>query len=427
MGLRKPRLTGVAAASAAAIPLVLLASVAKAQPSMPTAGPPGALDAPVGSGVMERRMVVRLQARAVYDNAVTRGVPTFVPGATERQRQDDILYSPNARLDILQPIGAAYYGFAQGNVGYQFYQKEPKLDGARVGVSSGVGGQLGRCQGSLAGNYARSQRDTEDLTLGVTRSIRESMGAQVSSSCAAIAGIQVQLGANYNRSTNSRTRGTVDSEAYGFSGGLGYGNRALGSISLVGQYQVSEYQRGNLGPGLPMSSGTKVYSVGLQYSRPIGTRLMGRIGLGYVTVDPSDSVLPSRQTFSADVNLLYSPTERLSASFSYRRGIVPSNIAGIDYTISGSARIGVSYALSDRLQASAGVSYRSRSNKGVIDLDLVGAPRNDDSLSYSASLSASIGRKSTVSLDATYQDRSTNVQSLSYDSVRVGITASTSF
>ena len=57
----------------------------------------------------------------------------------------------------------------------------------------------------------------------------------------------------------------------------------------------------------------------------------------------------------------------------------------------------------------------------------LGAPTQEEIWSVRSGVSMTVGRLATVSLDAQYQDRSADVQDLSFDSVRVGVTTSVLF
>jgi hypothetical protein len=388
-----------------------LASAAAAQPSMPSVGP---------TGGPERRVDFSLRAAAVYDSAVPRR--NVGPAATDRRRED-VLYSPSAGVDVVLPLGR-FYTFAQGDVGYEFYQSDPKLNSDRIDVVAGAGGKVGPCGGSVSGSWARGRTRSEDLTLGFTDNVQESQSISGQLQCAPVAGLTFGGGAAYAESNNTAARGVVDSESVSLNGFIGYQNRALGSVSLIAQYQDTDNMRSGLVP-IVQSPGIEVSNVGLQYERPIGRRLLGRIGLGYGTVKSPG--LPDNDSLTADVALTYTPSSRLTARLSYRRYASSTIIEGVDYVLNEQFRGDLTYNLTSRISLRAGADWLERSNRGQIDPNLVGAPSNEEVVRATAGVSAKIGQRSTISLDAQYQDRRADVPALSFDSVRVGLVASTSF
>ena len=89
--------------------------------------------------------------------------------------------------------------------------------------------------------------------------------------------------------------------------------------------------------------------------------------------------------------------------------------------------LNASYRLSERIRTTLGAGYTRRSYKGQVDPRSLGAPTQEEIWSVRSGVSMTVGRLATVSLDAQYQDRSADVQDLSFDSVRVGVTTSVLF
>jgi hypothetical protein len=382
---------------------------------MPSSGP---------SGGTARRVDVALQVSASYDSAVSRPDASGTAGVS--RREDDILYSPNAALDIVYPVGRIYT-FAQGTAGYEFYHRNPKLNSDRIDLTGGVGGSLGACGGSLIVGWARGQTRTEELTLGFVENVQESTSFAVQAQCAPVAGLTASLGVSYSETENTAPRGVRNSEGSGVNASIGYTNRSLGSVALFGSYQESDYSQTSVGPTPPppMSPGIKTYNAGLQYERPLGRKLLGRVALGYGLVKTPG--LPDNENLTADIALNYQPTARVSTSFVYRRNASSTFIEGTDYILNDQVQADVSYNLSSRLRARLGAGWTQRSYRGRIDPRLVGAASEEEVVRLSSGLLVSVGRRATISLDAQYLDRRTDVPALSYDSIRVGVTASTSF
>jgi hypothetical protein len=398
-----------------ALSATIYAAPSLAQTSMPAIGPEG------GGG---RRMNVEVRGRVLYDSAVTRSPPPGSPPGTLRQW--DVLYSPGVSMDIVQPLGS-FYTYVQGRAGYEFYQRNPKLNSTRLNLSTGAGGALGPCNLEVTGAWARGQIQVQDLTLGVTQNEQEVVSAGLQANCATSSGFFTQAGVQVTRVDNSAARGVVDNEGINYNAGAGYGNPALGTIQAIVQYQRSDYMYEDIPVGVVPSPGVDVVNYGLQYERPIGRRLLGRVGVGYSVVDVRSGTDDKNGSYTADVSLTYTPNRRVVGNLAYRRNASPSTLTGIDYILLESVDAQVTYRLTPRLQAQFGGSWTDRSYKGQIDPLLVGAPQNEEVVRGSLGVSLRVGRKSTISLDGAYQDRRTNVPELSYDSVQAGLTVATSF
>ena len=102
-------------------------------------------------------------------------------------------------------------------------------------------------------------------------------------------------------------------------------------------------------------------------------------------------------------------------------------LAGVDYVLLDSAEAQITYRFSPRLEGRIGAGWSDRSYRGRIDPALVGSASEEEIVRGEAGLLLRVGRQSTISLDAEYQDRQTNIPELSFDAVRAGVTLSTSF
>lgn len=401
-------------ALAPAFVLAGVGAAASAQQSMPTVGP-------TGGG--ERRIHASVHVRALYDSAVSRGSLSGAPGAIRRA---DVLYSPGVDADIVLPVGRLYT-YLQGSAGYEFYQRQSKFNQERLDLKGGGGARIGPCTAGVALGWNRGRTQTEDLTLGVRNNVQETRTAALQTQCMPLAGIATTLVVDYSDTNNTAVSGVVDNETVGVNGSIGYGNRRLGTLSVVGQYQTTDYSRDNTLPGLMSADGIDVWNVGLQYQREVGNRLEGRIGVGYGRVKTRAGTTRDNSTMTADVGLNYAVSSRLRAGLSYSRNASSTIIEGIDYILNDQAQATVAYSLSPRLSANAAVGWTKRRYKGEVDPLLLGTPRNEEIVRVSTGVSMRVGRRSTLSLDAQYQDRNTDVPTLSFDSVRVGVTAATSF
>jgi hypothetical protein len=391
-----------------------LAYDAAAQPPIPSAG----------QGAFDRHVTVSLQASATYDDGLSTTAAS--EGSPSSLRRSDVIYAPNAAVDISLPFGRVWT-FAAGDIGYDFYQSDSDFNSSRIGLTAGASTTVGVCGASVTGNIARGQRGAEDLTRRVTRNISDSRSIALQAQCAPIAGFTTSAGVSYTNIRNSADAGVVDSEGTSFNGSIGYQNRALGSVQVVGQYARQDSRPKSPTPGIPTAPGTEIYNVALQYGRPIGRKLDGHVGAGYGNVVTRTAGVGDDSFLFADVGLNYRATSRLSADLSARRNASSTYLEGIDYILNTQVRAGLSYAVSPRLGTTLGLGWSKRRYKGQIDPAVIGALSEDEVFTVSAGLSYAVGDRSNVSLSASYQDRQANEVALSFESFRASIVASTSF
>ena len=369
-----------------------------------------------------RSATLQVRARATYDTNVARG--NSVVAAARNVRKDDILYAPSAKVDVVWPVGRQSV-FLQGTAGYEFYQYNKKLQREQIALTGGATGSAGPCQGTLTGGYSRRQSDLADLTLLVTKNTQEATTVGVQTSCLIGGGVGGNLSVQRVHLTNSATVGVVNSDVTSVQTGLSYQNRALGAVSLIAGYSEANYG-GQPGILLATNLGFTTRSLGVSYSRPIGTRLQGQAAFSYSTVESSGAAGQSHVGLTGSAALSYRASSRLNATLSYQRSIAPSILQGSSYNLQQSLALDARYTVSSRVTAGAGASWSKRNYRGV-------APAasslivDDDLKAVFASLQLSVGRNASLGLDARREVRNTNLTIFDYTAYRVGITATQSF
>ena len=369
-----------------------------------------------------RKLDFQVIGRVVYDSNSARGAS---PLATVRKlQQDDILYSPSARIDAALPIGRQAV-FVNGAVGYDFRQNNKQLNRERIDVSAGVAGSAGPCGLTATGSFSRSQSDIADLIAEVTKNTEQRVSYGLQGNCGIGAGLSVNLGGTHSRSTNSAEgQGLVSSTSEGLSGGINYGNRTLGVLGLVASYSTSGYDDR---PGMPLQSdGFNSYSAGVNYSRPIGTRLQGQLSLFYSQTQQKGPLEDQFTGLTGSGTLTYRATSRLRATLGYQRGVSATNQQGSSYSLSQSVQLNLGYALTSRIRTSIGARGYKRDYRGG------GMPppsqiSNERGYSIFGSTSLSLGRDMSLALDASRDVRNTNLTVFDYRGYRVGLSATKSF
>lgn len=375
-----------------------------------------------------RKVQTQILGRVVYDSNAARGSN---PLAERRDvRQDDILYSPSVRVDIVLPL-ARQMVFLNGNVGYEFRQYNKQLERERIELQGGVGGSLGPCAATATVGYSRAQSDLADLSIEVTKNTEERITYGVQNQCGIGGGFSAFAGVTRGTSSNSAAaQSVIDATTDSFSGGLNYSNRAIGTVGLNATYSRTDYNGEEDAAPNPTgfrAEGFEAMSFGVNLSRPIGNRLAGTASLAYTTTQQKGTVRDEFKGLTGSGSLTYRASPRLSATLSYQRGATATIQQGTSYAVTQNIGLTAGYTLSSRIRTSLGARYYKRDFRGE-DLAVVrNQITNEDGTSIFGSVSFSIGRDMSLTLDASRDARNTNLTEFDYTGYRVGLTATKTF
>lgn len=355
--------------------LLLIGSGEAAIAQTTSARPPsfGASPRP-SAGAPARRMNIRAAVDVGYDSNVfgineallrARGVPLG-------RSKDDVTVTPSIQLDILLPLGRQSV-FAQGSIGYDFHSNNGRLDRERINLGLGANLQVtSGCSASVTGNYLRQRSNAGDVYAVsdvplVRRTNTEelrSIGAQAL--CGGAIGLTPGFGYSHSETRNTNPFFKLnDSNRDSFNLSLGYSRPTLGRISVYGTYSEGEYLNRNiLGlpgviAGLP-ADGIKSYSAGVQYERNIGTRLSGRVALGYSWVDPKSPFSSKFRGASYSAALNYDPSDRLGIDLLVARSVDLPNSAFASYSITDVYSVNATYRLNERTSVNFGAARQKR-------------------------------------------------------------------
>ncbi len=372
-------------------------------------------------GLAGKRWVVELQASSIYDSNVARGSDAVA--AARKLRKGEFTYSPNANINIGQPIFGQQL-FLAGDVGYTFHQYNKRLKSEQIGLQGGVRTGYGPCGLTLVGGLNKGQSDLSQIDLSVSRNNQRSTSAAVNVSCNPLQGIGVTGGYTYAETRNSSEIRTQDSHQESGSMGVTYTNRLLGTLSINGNYSQTGYD--NAEPGDPFTpQGFHQYSGGVSIARPIGTRLTGQAQINY-TDQTTDGGGAGFKGLTGSGTLTYRVNPRVGLSLSYQRGSQASIQEGASFVVSQSADFGLNYRLSQRLNLNLGGHGRRQSYRGqtvILPTSLI----SDESYGVSSSLSLKVGRNSSISASAGYDERNAKPSIYDYSAYRIGVSVSTTF
>lgn len=379
----------------------------------------------------------------LYDSNQLR--TTAVGGPSGQAHPDDLRYSP-ALSAIYDRVGGRATLSVNALVGRDFYQYNSKLDRNHFGAGGLLTYPLASCRATGSGNYSSRQAGTRDFGNQASpvvepvvlppddvgrvidnRQIATSYGAGVN--CGSDTG-RLSFGGNYNHSSLSNGAGIrriADSNSDVFSGSVGIGILRPGQLQLVGSYSTIGYPNRSSTIGLPsplpvaLSGGVKTYRGGLTFTRPIGSRLSGSIGVSYLTARP---VGPQTSYTSPayNVSLTYTPGTRLAFTVLGSRDIIASTTVGALFRVVDIIRATASYDVSASISANLNLGLTSNNYQGAFAIAGEPARKTDSSKIVGVGISYSPRPLYNVGVFANETFRTANPNLFNYTSTRVGLT-----
>ncbi len=360
----------------------------------------------------------------------------------------DIRYSPFGRIGYGHLLGRGSISL-DGLVGHDFFQYNSGLNRNRFGAGGVLTTPVGaRCSVVANGNYANRQNGLSDFAdTGVAlppaagdlppddvgrlidnRQIFVSYGANAN--CGSPGGrLSAGGGASHSSLDNGsplRRFANSNSNVYSLFAGLGVFRP--GQLQINGSYSTIAYPNRLILPGATVSpvgfnTGVKSYRAGLTYSRPIGTKLTGSIGLSYLTARPDGGQSP----YSApayDLSLSYRPGTRLSFSAVGSRSIVSSGTAGALFRVVDLIALTTTYEISTTISAHANAGLTVNNYKQPFDIPGEPARRTDSSKLIGLGVNYAPRPLYDVGINVNQTFRNSNSSFLNYNSTRASITLS---
>ena len=244
--------------------------------------------APARPATNARQFELGFDSQVEYDTNLPRS--SAAEAKLRNLVQEDVAYSPNARLNLRLPIGRQAF-FFNGSGGYVFHDSNTRLDSERLNVTSGFDTRLGPCQNRLAGSYQRSLADLQNVNLAsaVTDKV-EVKRAGIDIQCSRPTGVGVTFSASEDWNDHSLAQvAQQDSRGENYSTGLNYSRPALGTLTLFGSYGRTKFPHRPAVGG--QEQGYEVTAGGMTYDRHLGARIEGTVSVSYsevsqLAVDP---------------------------------------------------------------------------------------------------------------------------------------------
>lgn len=369
-----------------------------------------------------------LRARAQYDSNVARASGTAADMAGVEPA--DIRYTVSAAVDGGRRIGS-YQTFLRGSLSYDFYDKNKSLERWRGDLNGGASGRLGPCAAAVNAGYLRTLSELSPIRPTDPRNSVESVVSYgASTSCPIFGSIGGTVAVQRREISPSGSLVQVGSDTTTVTTSVGYVSRVFGQLSLFGSYGKTNYDQAATAT-LSAASGFENYSVGMQYTRPIGTRMSGSASISYFELkrdSASNPLLAGGDTNGLAWNLgvTYRASNRLSMDLNYTDSTGATARANSSYQHEKRAAASVRYQASRRLRASVRVDYSDRNFSGGANSAL-GLASSEQRFNYGGSITYDLGRNTSLSFDANRSKVETDQALLDYTAERAGVSVTTKF
>ncbi len=392
-------------------------------------------------------------AEVLYDSNQLRS------GISSSGHTDDFRYSPAGSIRYGHLLGRGSIS-VNGTVGHDFFQYNKFLDRNRFGAGATLTAQAGaRCSANAHGNYSNRQNGIgqfgnpaltstpvaaadpavppipDDVTVpdDIGRLIDNrqiSINYGLGATCGSPGG-RLSFGGAASRSSldnGSSLRSYANSNSNIYSLFVGLGVFRPGQLQVNGSYSTLSYPNNLVVPGAPVvpllrNTGVNSYNVGLRYSRPIGTKLTGSVGVSYLAARPSGG----QQPYSApgyNVSLSYRPGSRLNFSAFGSRSILSSTGAGALYRVVDSINFTTNYDISPTISAHANAGLTANNYKVPFAIPGEPARRSDSSKVVGIGANYRPRPLYDVGVYVSQSFRTSNASILNFNSTRASLTLS---
>lgn len=257
------------------------------------------------------------------------------------------------------------------NVGYDFYRRNQRLNRERIGLRGAAGVNVGPCLAEFEAQLDRRQSDLEGIALvnlPGEDSVRNTETVQVyrvEGRCGYVYGLRPSLGYEHSRGDNSNPlRDISDYKGNRVFGGLAYDHPVVGKAKLTYERESVDFDNRAATP-LAQFSGYRLDELRLQLSRDIGTLLNAEAMLAYNWLKPANSAAPDFKGTTWRLGATFKPGSRLQVRAVTERSLRPSLGSEALYMQQSFNEVRGSFALSERLTASAGFNVNKRDYRGA--------------------------------------------------------------
>ncbi len=333
----------------------------------------------------------------------------------------DTIFEPIVAGGLTLPIGLQSL-FVKGSLAYDFYSKNPELNGGAGHVEGGFDARLRDCKAKLTGGYSDQRTSLQDLTVAVTRNIEDTESIRLDGACGRTIGFGPTLSVVQQWSNNSATSlFASDFRSVTATAGIAYRRPTFGELSLFGSYGETDFpNRGLLMGPATIQDGYRNYSVGLRYDRRLGARIEGTIRIAYTTLDPYVAGVAGYEgiDYSADVSLRVS--ERLQAHVTVGQAPIPTIVSNATYSLESHYSAEADYTIGPKLSLKLIGSETNDRYSGaalVTGLDI----QRESVGTISGALRFQLSRRFALQINGSHQVRSANITIYNFTDDRVGL------
>jgi hypothetical protein len=362
------------------------------------------------------RFALEVRGHVAYDSNVAGGDKLIA--ALRQVQPEDTTYSVGTTATFQLPSGRNTL-FLIGSADFDRHDKNSVLDADNYVVSAGGSTQLGICNAGAQASYSHRLAQIQDITVPVAKNIADEESGNLSLTCGRRALVGSVTAGISKVDNNAKGNSFIDSTTRDAGASIGYQRRAFGTLSLTTSYTEVEYQNPPV-TILPSATGFHETSVGVRYSRKVGSRLSGSAGVHYTKLS-SDGTSLSSDAWGGDADLNYRVSPRLFLDLSYSLGNDASAAANAIFVRAETFRFSGDYKLNTRVSLRAAYAKSNDQYRGgrpsVLQI------RDSDDWEVSGGVAVKIGRKVSLTLDASHVDRKADISQYNYksDHVSVGI------
>jgi len=339
-------------------------------------------------------------------------------------KRSDWRVTPSLNIDIEKPVGRQVI-YLNGDVGYDFYARNRRLNRGRLLLNGGTRLQFSRCTGTVYGSLALRQTDLAEL-IDVQRASNTEHITTVGANarCGLASGLAPFAGVSRTWVTNSSDiRRYADYTMNQANGGIAYSRPVLGELALIASVKDANYPHRD--STLLLIDQFHVFSIGARYSRDIGSRLKGSAAINRTTVN-SGAGLPRYTGLTSDVSITALISDNIKTRLLWVRDVQPVNVGVGAFDIDSRLSADVDYGLSPRLTLSGGAGLIHRHIRG--QTLLLGPALQSERRTFEyARLTYKRSERTSVALDVRHESRSADPAIFNYHSTGVGLVLRTAF
>lgn len=365
---------------------------------------------------------ITLEFDVRHDSNVARG--SAQRAAQRGLVRSDERFTPTLDVELARPVGPHLFSI-NGNLGYDFYRRNGRLNRERLEIAGGADLHLSRCELNLTPSFSRKQSDLGDISAlstgggGSVRNAETIQDYEGTLSCGGAFGLRPTANAGRTIGDNSAIRRRIsDYRTTTYGGGLTYVGPAVGTVSAIYRHAINDYPHRNLPGGA--SDGYTTDGVTFSLERSIGSRLTGQASLGYLSLSPRRAATQSFSSATWNVGLTGTIGTSLQLHGATSRSVMPSLLNDSLYHVSRSFELDATYAINTRMSFKLGGSTATRRyvGAGAAFGPLLTSDRRDE---VNATFSLRQSPRLSFFLDGGYETRHANDNFYNYDNVYVGL------